>query len=409
MMKKNQFLLKYCLLIVVGVVLLFSCSQKHHNPVRKNDGVDAEDAVRKSKTLQSTEKGYKIRGEIEYKEPVDLNDGIKPGDATSLKIDLPILMEAVNEIEADNQAYKKRYDNGASFKTLIKNGCIESFLLYVNGALVLEEYFGFSDIDIPHYQMSITKSVVSYAMGIAIDQKLVRSENDFILDYLPEVDKSKLSENSKNIRIRDILSMQSGIRLTDIKYKEAKVDIDKRVEQILTHSNTLEPGTEYKYYSIDPEIAVHILYNTTKMDMAEYVGENLFEPMGITSYSFDKSQTGLTKAAAGMKLRSRDMMKLGILNLNKGKFNGKRIISSQWVKKANGIYADNGNNKYGFFWWTHYVNYENKTYEINSCRGAHGQFIYVIPKLNAVAVFTSNGTRKAFTVLEDVIIPALNN
>ncbi|NOR75237.1 MAG: serine hydrolase [Draconibacterium sp.] len=323
------------------------------NLIKKNDGIDTEDAIIKSPTLQSTEKGYKVRGEIKYKQPAELNDGINISSAEQIDINLPLLMKTVNEIEEDNQNYKKLYDSGTTFQKLIKNGCIESFLLYKDGALILEEYYGFSDIDIPHYQMSITKSVASYAMGIAIDQRKVKSENDFILDYLPEVDKNKLSENSKNIRIKDVLSMQSGIRLSDLKYKETKVDIDKRVEQILTHSNTLQPGTEYKYYSIDPEITVHILYNTTKIDMADYVGKNLFKPMGITNYSFDKERTGLTKAAAGMKLRSRDMLKLGILNLDKGKFNGKRIISSKWVKKANGKYADNGNNKYGYYWWTH--------------------------------------------------------
>jgi len=143
--------------------------------------------------------------------------------------------------------------------------------------------------------------------------------------------------------------------------------------------------------------------------MADYVDKHLFTPLGITDYSFDETATGLTRASWGMKLRSRDMLKLGILALNEGEFNGKRIISADWVQKTNKKHADGGNFKYGYgyFWWSHTISYKNKQYEFNFCWGAYGQFIIVIPRLNSVAVFTSNGTQKGFSVLEKVIIPAM--
>jgi len=211
-----------------------------------------------SPVLQSFPKTYKVRGNIEYVQPTDLNDGIEIAHAKSLDVNLPLLLQAVNEIEQDNQVYKSKLEAGATVESLYQDGCINSFLLFNDGHLILEEYFGYSAIDIPHIQMSITKSVTSYAVGIAIDQGKIKSESDFILDYLPEVDVSNLSENSKKIRIRDILSMQSGIRLSNVKLKEIRAD-NKWVEQILTQSKALVPGTSFKYNSFVPEITVHIL------------------------------------------------------------------------------------------------------------------------------------------------------
>lgn len=400
-MKVNQ------IFIVIGCFLL--SVNFYGQSIKGNDGVNEEIAIttKKSSTIIDASFGFRIRGEIEYSIPEKLNDEIEVADAKESNVNVEQLVEVVNEIERDNQIYKAKLDKGISRNNLRKEGCVDSFLLFKDGKLILEEYFGFASIDKPHYQMSITKSIASYALGIAIDQKKVNSENDYILKYLPKIDTSNLSKNTKNIKIKDVLSMQSGIHLN----KDFLQDVEGNnfISQVLQKSNTLEPGTTYKYQGVNSEIIVQILNNSTGEDMKDFVDEYLFKPLGVKDFSFEKSPNGLTKAAAGMKLRSRDMLKIGMLALNNGMFNGDRIISEKWVKLANGKYADNGKNKYGYFWWTHYIVYDIVIYEIKSCRGAGGQFIYIIPKFNTVAVFTSNGTRKPFSVLENVIIPSVVN
>ncbi len=396
---KHPYFLAICFLSTITLL-----GQKK----KMNDGVDAEVSVigKKSSSLIDETGGFSDRGIITYNAPNDLKDGLKVVDASKANVNLELIMQSVNEIEKDNQVYKSKIDSGVSKNTLRKKGAVDSFLLYKDGALIIEEYFAYATQDKPHYQMSITKSITSYAVGIAIDQKKIGSEEDLILKYFPEIKPSKLSENTKQIKIKDIMSMQSGLQVKKGMVDEKK---DNVTEQILTKSNTLVPGTKYKYQGINPNMMVDVLKRTTDYDMDDYVDRYLFGPMGITDYSFGKSANGMTKAAAGMKLRSRDMLKVGVLCLNKGEFNGKRIISQSWVDKANDNYADNGKNKYGFFWWTHYVTYKGETYEINSCRGAGGQFIFSIPALNSVAVFTSYGSRKPFEILQNVVIPALVN
>ncbi len=399
--------LKYSILVVI---CFFSSNPFFCQIKKANDGVDEEIAIttKKSSTKIDESSGFKVRGTITYTIPKDLQDGIKVADANKSNLNMKQLMKTVNEIEKNNKTYKAKLDEGIPKQNLRKEGSVDSFLLFNNGKLILEEYFGFASIDKPHYQMSITKSIASYALGIAIDQKKVTSEEDYILTYLPNIDTLKLSENTKKIRIKDVLSMLSGLQIDNHLFKKKNTDTTF-IEQILSNSNTLIPGTTYKYQGANPEIIVKIIKNSTGQDMKNFVEKHLFSPLGIINYSFDKSPNGLTKAAAGMKLRSRDMLKIGMLALNNGMFNGERIISEKWVKLANGKYADNGKNKYGYFWWTHYIVYDNVMYEINSCRGAGGQFIYIIPKLNTVAVFTSNGTRKPFSILENVIIPSVVN
>jgi len=405
-MKQLEMKLKYSILVIIW----FFYSTLFFGQIKRvNDGVDKEIAIttKSSSTKIDESSGFKVKGTINYTIPKDLQDGIRVADANNSNVNIKQLMKTVNEIEENNKIYKAKLDKGIPRQDLRKEGCIDSFLLYNNGELILEEYFGFSSIDKPHFQMSITKSIASYAIGIAIDQHKIESEEDYILKYLPEIDTSRLSDNTKKIKLKDVLSMQSGIELD----KDFILSANGKnlVSEILQKSNTIQPGTTYKYQGVNPEIIVQILKNTTGKDMKDYVDEYLFKPLGIKDYSFDKSPNGLTKAAAGMKLRSRDMLKIGILALQLGKYNGQQIISKNWVKKANDSYVDNGKHKYGYFWWTHYVDYKGTSYKINSCRGALGQFIYVIPQCNAVAVFTSNGTRKAFSILENVVIPSIVN
>ncbi len=396
--------LKFITLAIVSLGVFTNVSAQKHN-----DGVDAEVAVssKKSKELIDKSQGFLNRGEVGYTVPKDLKDGIKVGDAKKLGLDIQPLVATLNSIEKDNQIYKGKIDSGTPERKLKKQGSVDSFLLYTDGKLVLEEYFGYARQEIPHYQMSITKSITSYAIGIAKDQGKIESVEDPVLKYLPEIDPSKLSENTKKIKIKDALTMRSGIKLSKEDFDMRKIDVSKLTEEVLVHSKTLEPGTVYKYKGEDPNMMVKILKNTTGYNMIDFVDEYLFGPMGITNYSFGIGPNGLTKAAAGMTLRSRDMLKVGMLCLNEGEYNGKRILSKEWVNAANGDHVDNGDNKYGYFWWTHYITYKGKEYEINSCRGAGGQFIFSVPDLNTVAVFTSYGSRRPFEFLEEVVIPVV--
>jgi len=372
----------------------------------KYDGVDAEVAI---VTAASSVGGvdltqFKERGVIRYRQPEQREDQVNVANAND--IDLSAIVEMVNVIEKDNQQWYNQ-QTGNQKQRAKQKGCIDSFLLSCSDSLIVEEYFADSSVDEPHFQMSITKSILSLAIGIAIDQGHIKSEKERLIDYLPNVKADKIPMLARTITLEDALTMRSGIRLEKSEWKHEEVTIQNHAALILEQCEMIQPGSVYKYQGIDPELLSHVLYNATGCTLEQFVAKHLFEPMGISNYSFGKSECGLTKSAAGMHLTSRDMIKIGQLILNNGNWKGRQLISATWINKATQSHVDNGKHQYGYFWWQHTVHVGTNDYLVHSCRGARGQFIYIIPEFQSVAVFTSYGTRKPFELLETVIVPAL--
>ena len=401
---KKWILINLGLLVVSLLIPLLSYGQES----AKQDGVDAEVAIVApvSEVDGIDLKRFKDRGTIHYHRPEQRNDQLLVASVCENFIDLEAIVEMVNEIETDNQYWYRGQLDKPGQKTKQK-GCIDSFLLSCNDSLIVEEYFADSAIDEPHFQMSITKSILSLAIGIAIDQGHIKSEKERLIDYLPGIDTEKIHDLASTITIEDALTMRSGIRLEKPEWDSKEVTIQNHAALILEHCEMVQPGSVYKYQGIDPELLSHVLYTAIGYTLEQFVDKYLFEPMGISNYTFGKSECGLTKSAAGMHLTSRDMIKIGQLILNKGNWKGQQLVSASWIKKAIQSHVDNGKHQYGYFWWQHKITVGADVYLVHSCRGARGQFIYIIPEFQSVAVFTSYGTRKPFELLEKVIVPAL--
>jgi len=391
------------IIYILALLLAFQTSQTIQG--QKNDGVAVERALvtKPSKVGKVDLLNFKQRHNQCYNKPLDKQDGLLVDNMENVGLDTKKIQQLIAVIGQNNQDWYKDKTRHAN----TKKGCVDSFLLLKDGKLVVEEYFADAAQDKPHFQMSITKSITALALGIVLKQGKVKSEHDLILDYLPEVNVNKVPDLVKEIRISHLLSMNSGIRVnTD--YKSVNhCATDACVPGILENCTMLKPGTTYKYQGVDPEILSHIIYNATGKSVEALVAEFLFKEMGIQEYSFQSSPCGLTKTAAGMILTSRGMIKIGQLVIDRGFWNASELINPQWIKKVNTSVVDNGKHQYGYYWWQHKVKAMGKLYEVKSCRGAQGQFIFIIPELNSVAVFTSYGTRKPFKYLEEFIVPAL--
>ncbi|MBR8534491.1 serine hydrolase [Carboxylicivirga sediminis] len=374
---------------------------------QKADGVAGEKAqvTRPSEARRVHLADFNQRNNQAYQVPFDRGDGLAVAAVDNVIIETEKLMQLIRLIEKDNLDW---YNDPERIRSS-KKGSVDSFLLFKDGKLVVEEYFADAAWDKPHFQMSITKSVTAYALGIAIAQGKVDSEEDKILKYLPELSTSDLSDFAKDISLADALSMQSGIRLNEDHTMSKELGVNQCIPSILSNCSLLAPGQHYKYQGIDPEIINHIIYNTTGSKLEDYVHDHLFVPLGIEDYDFETNPCGLTKAAAGLKLRSRDMLKLGVLTLNQGRWMQQQVVPKDWIIKATTAKVNNGKNQYGYFWWQHQVDYQGKSYEVISARGALGQFIFVLPELKTVAVFTSYGTKQPFSYLHEYIVPALAN
>ena len=339
-----------------------------------------------------------------YSVPTETDDGLSVSPAGREGIDVKALVRMTNGIDADNAAFLKRAKAGEAITN--KQGCIDSFLLARNGKLVFEAYFADSTIDKPHFTMSVTKSITSLGVGKAIELGVIGSDNDLLVDYFPDVDRSKLSEGADKIRLADVLTMRSGIRVDPAKLsRKEKVGRDLPVTS-LTLSAPIKPGKEYKYQGTDPNLLSHLIGLKTGKTLEVFLKEKLFTPLGITKSQFNTDAAGATRAAAGMRLRSRDLLKIGLLVQACGKWNGKQVVDQEWIDKSTAIHVDNGRSKYGYFWWSQYHTVGGRKLLVKSARGALGQFIFMVPDLDVVVVFTSYGTRKPFALLDRVVLPA---
>ena len=377
-----------------------------------NDGTAPEETTLnlKSKLPFVDRTQFVDRGVVEYSIPKKRDDGIEVGDARPIA-DLDEIIKLLNHTEKKNQDFRigigepiKGKDNPDRPKI---KGSIDSILIAKGGKLVLEEYFGDARVDKPHYQMSITKSILSYAIGKAIERGEIESENDLILKYLPEVDLKQVAPGVEGLTLKDLLSMNSGIRFKS-NLSAQDITLTNHAALYLNQTEPIPSIKSYKYDGTNCDLLGHILYNTTGKTLSEYAGQHLFAPMGITDFAFGPTVCGLDKGAAGMRLSSRDMLKIGLMTAEGGKWNGRQILNTDWIEKATAVHVNHDKpSQYGYFWWSQNATVNGETYRVRSCRGAGGQFIFVVPELDLVSVFTSYyATNQPLQLFQKTILPA---
>ena len=330
---------------------------------------------------------------MDLKVPERRDDGLKVADLNPVKSDKEVLRQLAIKLR-DGEF-----------------GEVCSILVAKGDTLLLEQYFGDANIDKLHPTRSHTKSMTSYAVGKAIEQGKIRSVDDPILKYLPEVDASKLLPGVEKITIKDCLTMSAGLRSDGKQKKPKRFKKDTHVPWILEDwTKELVTGERrFSYSYSDPIIISHVLFNATGKTIEEMAAEHFFQPMGIKKYTFRTLGTGLTNPIDNMELRSRDMVKLGLLTLNGGVWNGKQLLKKVYIDEATSPYAIvNKTESYGYFWWVNRINVKGKTCEVKTAFGAGGQMIYVIPEFDMVVVFTAKKAdkRKLLALLQDTIVPA---
>jgi CubicO group peptidase (beta-lactamase class C family) len=320
-------------------------------------------------------------------------------------------------------------------------------LIYKNNKLVVEEYFtGHEyiweapnhhgelttwDKAMGHPIHSVTKSVTSTCIGIAIDQGFIESAHQFIFDYLP--DHQHLNRDGKDrITIEHLLTMTSGLQwdewraplssrandIIEIWFQDAE-QIKDPVTYVLERPLVAEPGTSFIYSGGNMNVLGEIIRYATNMNIYQFSKEYLFKPLGTSPFDWSRYENGVFEAGGGLEMTPRDMTKIGVTFLNNGVWNGERIISEEWVEKSATPYSGNhginvpGTDSrgvgYSYSWWT--KEYSDKGINLFYAGGWGGQRIMVFPELNTVVVFTGGNYTskvKTFDILEKYILPALN-
>ncbi|WP_208874438.1 serine hydrolase domain-containing protein, partial [Polaribacter reichenbachii] len=298
-----------------------------------------------------------------------------------------------------------------------------SVLIAKKGKIIYENYFdGFSNTTL-HDQRSASKSITSAIVGLAIEDKIIKGDTDLLYNYISEEYQYTKDTLKKDIKIKDLLTMSSGLDAVDFgidrkskaseqAYQNSRNWLKTVLEAPMMH----KPGAVANYGSANPYLLGEILTDLTPLPLPLYMDQKLFKPLGIHNYTIQKEMTGKPYFGGGIYISPRDMLKFGQLYLNKGKFEGKRVLSENWIDKSFQNYLPLTNtlekNGYGYFWWHKTYTVKGKKIKSVEARGNGGQYIFVISELNLVCVITSGNYRNGKTkqpekIFEEYILPSL--
>lgn len=298
-----------------------------------------------------------------------------------------------------------------------KIGKTDSLLISFRGKLVFEAYFRRGRINYPHYQMSITKSYTAMALGRAIQlgHLTMKDLQKPAISYLRDLTPETLVEGADRITLHQAMHMSSGIRLDPDKAAELRKTPQRlkgqgQIQAYLANSEPIPPAPrEFKYQGSDPAITMQVLEAVVPGNAKDFIHKELWGRLGVDNYHWQPDISGLPKSAAGSSVRSRDMLKMGLLVLNKGKWQGEQLIPAAFVEQATRpIRKTHGNSSYGYFWWTEDYEIAGREYHGKQGRGAGGQFIFMFPELDLIAVVTAHnkGMGSILKRLPQQLIPA---
>lgn len=298
-------------------------------------------------------------------------------------------------------------DKFIELNTIIKReyGNIAGLLIKKDNNIIYENYYnGFNDKSTIHVA-SVTKSIISILIGIAINQGCIKSINQKVLDFFPEYVIKKRENTIQKITIRNLLTMTAPYKY---KYEpHTKVySSEDWSSAVLDLLGGKQNTGEFTYSTIGTQLLSGILTYATGQSVLSFTNENLFDPLGINSpnnvrinnkeehFAFLKNKNvsgwvvdpkNVNTAGWGLTLTTMDMMKIGQLFLDKGIYKGKQIIDANWIDECTKEHSRWGELPYGYLWWI--VESEN----INSyaALGDGGNIIYVSPYKKLVIAITS--------------------
>ena len=315
--------------------------------------------------------------------PVQLNDGIKTGTLAEVGF------------------------NPKHIEQLLNKDCKElhSLLVYKDGLLVLEQYFkGNNDYiefengvsrnssrppiqwstDKKHYVASVNKALTATLTGIALDKFDISLETK-LSTLLPKYTEYFKDEKKAQITIKDVLTMQMGFDWDewgrdDLALLWQSDDFAKLVLNRTNHGS----GRAWVYNSAGPNLLLKALQTKIKQPLRQWADKHFYNKLGITDYDWQSQPSGEPEGSARMFMRPRDMLKVGITYLNKGKWQGEQVIPAKWVEAVSQVQATSDAGDYSYLFWLRELN----GVRYISADGDGGQYINIFPEQNMVIVMT---------------------
>ena len=259
---------------------------------------------------------------------------------------------------------------------------LHSLIIVRNGAAVLEVYAPPYDKHTLHNVKSVSKSIMSAVVGVALREGLLAGLDQPVSDFFPEYIADDADPRKKAITLRHLLTMTSGLDLDENgPIMTGIFSSDDWIKAALARPMSAQPGERFLYSTALTHIMSGILSRASGRRLLELCRSHLFDPLGIGEVQWRQDPQGCDFGGAELFMTPRDMATFGLLYLNGGRWNGRQIVPAAWVAESTrnqmqGVEADDG---YGYWWW------RDLTGDIGyRASGWGGQHIVVLPGLNAV-------------------------
>ena len=286
---------------------------------------------------------------------------------------------------------------------------IDSLTIVRNGYIVLDAYFHPFDGQSKHIIESVTKNVTSALIGIALDKGHLETLDQPILPHLANRSLDDPDDAKKDISVRHLLTMTSGLDTRDSYQHRYAGFYDMLasgnwVQHVLDRPLARAPGEAFEYSNGAAHLLSAVLQDAVGMNMFAFARKHLFAPLGINDVSWSSDPQGVTVGEGQMMLTPRDLAKFGLLYLNRGRWDGRQVVSQAWVEASTRKQVSSvpiaG---YGYLWWVDPSGYY-------LAMGHLGQFLFVVPEKRLVVVATGHLKGGQFfapqQMLDQFIIPA---
>lgn len=284
---------------------------------------------------------------------------------------------------------------------------IHSFMFLRHGKLIAEGWWNPYAADLKHSMYSASKSFTSIAIGLAVDEGLITVE-DQAISFFPDQVPDTISTHLAAIKIKDLLTMRPGSE-RDMQFPLVATETNW-IKSYFATSFPFEPGTTFRYNSMATYTLSAIVQKVTGKKMIDYLTEHLFVPMDIEGADWEIDPMGINTGGWGLRLKTEDMAKVGQMLLQKGVWNGKQLLSSEWIADATSKKVEMGpppgssggdrpTTGYGYQFWITRNGY--------MAFGAMGQYIFVFPELDAVIAITAGDGGDSQGLVWEHIVPAM--
>lgn len=293
---------------------------------------------------------------------------------------------------------------------------VRTLLIQQDRKLLKAESFNGRSLDRAFNIKSASKSIIGLLTGIAIAEGFIPSIDEPIKTYFPDYFEENPDSIKESITIRNLLSMQAGLRSTSSGNYGAWVISSNWVEYALDQDFVADIGGQMVYSTGTSHLLSVIISKASNMSTKAFARKYLFDAMNIRIAGWDKDPQGNYMGGNNLAIKPSDMLKIGQLMLDNGLYKNEQLVSKEWILDSFKTYTYSNYNPYGYGyqWWNQEIAGEH----VYFAWGSGGQYIFMLPELNSVVVLTSatatvdrsrSYKEPIFDLLANDIIPFLKN